>query len=117
MFDGLLTISLAAVALGTIYLCVRTALVAAVFSVRGTATVWRLACCRRVCPDCRRLGERCPWCGDDLRRLGVSALAMFLPVPAWLMMLCGPIEFTSRAKWAAGLWSAVWLGIGLEQLF
>jgi hypothetical protein len=116
MFDRLLMISLLVVGLGLIYLCARAALTFVLLSARGAALLWRLARSRRVCPDCRRLGERCPWCGDDLRRVGVGALAMVMPLPAWLMMLRSPIEFPAQAKWAAGLWSAIWLGVGLQRL-
>jgi hypothetical protein len=116
MFDRLLMISLAVVALGLVYLCARAALTGLLLGARGSARLWWLARSRHVCPDCRRLGERCPWCGDDLRRLGVGALAMVLPLPAWLMMLRSPIEFPAQAKWAAALWSAVWLGVGLQRL-
>lgn len=117
IYDRLLTISLGVVVLGCLYLCCRAAVTAMLLSARGTALVWRLARCRHVCPDCRRLGERCPWCEDDLRRVVVSTLAVVLPLPAWVMMLRSPVEFPSGAKWAAGLWSVLWLGIGVQQFF
>src|SRR5687767_12464526 len=69
MFDRLLMISLLVVGLGLIYLCGRATATVVLLSTRGAVLLWRLARCRRVCPDCRRLGERCPWCTDDLHRL------------------------------------------------
>jgi hypothetical protein len=117
MFDRLLMVSLLVVGLGLIYMGARAALTLILLGTRGAVLLWRLTRSRRVCPDCRRLGERCPWCADDLHRLGVGALAMILPLPAWLMMLRSPIEFPPPAKWAAGLWSVVWLGVGLQRLF
>jgi hypothetical protein len=112
MYDRLLTLSLVVVGLGGIYLCLRGMIAAVALGARGMAFVWRLACSRRVCPDCRRLGERCPWCCDSARLAAVGALAFVLPVVAWPMMLWSPVEFSARSKWATALWSAVWLAAG-----
>src|SRR5690349_4700627 len=109
MFERLLAISLGVVGLGVLYGCLRLAVTATVLGVRSTALVWRLARCRQLCPDCRRLGERCPWCGDDRYRVVATTLAVLLPVAGWPMMLRGPVEFPAGAKWAAGLWAAVWV--------
>ena len=105
MFDRLLAISLGVVALGVLVVCLRFAYTAAILGARGTALVR----CRQVCPDCRRLGERCPWCGDDAHRAVVTMLAILLPVAGWPLMLRSPLEFPPGAKWAAGLWAAAWV--------
>jgi hypothetical protein len=116
MFDRVLTLSLAAVAIGLLYLGIRGTVAALLFGVRGTALLWRLSRCRRCCPDCRRLGERCPWCDDDARRAMVGALLLVLPVVAWALMLKSPVEFSPRAKWVAGVWAAVWIAVGSRLL-
>src|SRR4051812_20311014 len=109
MFDRLLAVSLGVVALGVLYACLRAALTATFLGARGTVHVWRLVRCRQVCPDCRRLGERCPWCCDDLHRVVVTGLALVLPVAGWALMLRGPVEFTPVMKWGAGLWATAWV--------
>jgi hypothetical protein len=116
MYERLLTLSRAAVGLGLVYCCLRTTAAVLLFGARGAATLWRLARCRQRCPDCRRLGERCPWCDDDARRALVGALVVLLPVAAWPLMLRSPVEFDPRTKWAAGLWAAVWLALGSALL-
>lgn len=116
MFDRLLAISLGLVALGVLYACLRAALMATILGARGTALVWRVARSRRVCPDCRRLGERCPWCRDDAHRAAVGALALVLPVLAWPLMLRSHLEFSPRAKWVVGLWAVTWVLVALRSV-
>jgi hypothetical protein len=116
MYDRLLAISLVVVGLGSFYLCLRGMFSALLASARGTAVVWRLVCSRKVCPDCRRLGERCPWCCDDTYRLTIGALAVAVPVVALPLMLRSWIEFSPQAKWTAGVWAVVWLAAGYTLL-
>jgi hypothetical protein len=116
MYDRLLAISLVVVGLGGLYVGLRATFTAVLASARGTALVWRLMRSRELCPDCRRLGERCPWCCDDTYRITVGALAVALPVVALPLMLRSWIEFSPQAKWIAGAWAAVWLAAGLTLL-
>jgi hypothetical protein len=108
MFERLLMISLIVVGLGVLYLGLRAVFTVTLFTIRGTALVWRLVRCRHICPDCRRLGERCPWCCDDFQRALVSAMAFFVPVVAWPLMLRSHVEFTAQTKWLTGLWATTW---------
>jgi hypothetical protein len=116
MFERLLTISLGVVGLGMLYLCLRAVFTVTRFGIRGTALVWRLVRCRRICPDCRRLGERCPWCCDDVQRALVGAMAFLVPVVAWPMMFRSHVEFTPQAKWLTGVWATTWCVAALVTL-
>ena len=116
MYDHLLAISLVVVGLGAVYGGLRATALTLLAGARGTALVWRLMRSRQLCPDCRRLGERCPWCCDDTYRITVGALAVALPVVALPLMLRSWIEFSPQAKWTAGVWTAVWLAAGFTLL-